>query len=291
VWILAALAAVLLLVIGGVLLLLGGGGEDGTPTAVPTQVIVVVTSTPGGMEVLPSPTPSVPTMTTEVPTGESTTAPSDTSLPPTDMLPAEPTAAPTDTPPLPTETPVPPTQTPIPPTKAPPPTPTTPSCAVQAQGLFAGLWQTYWDRLGCPLYAQPRIIQDAEQAFENGHMFWRQDTDYAYVVYRQGGRAGTFQPFKDMWAEGQPEYSCQASPPPGRIQPKRGFGAVWCYLGGPSAPIGWGLSVEVGFGPGYGDPLAQDFEQGIIFSDSDGRNKRQAYVMFLSEGTFLQAGY
>jgi hypothetical protein len=180
---------------------------------------------------------------------------------------------------------VPPTDTPEPPTHTP-----TPSCPFEAQGILADLWQTYRNRLGCPLYQAPKLVQDAEQAFDNGHMFWRADIDYASVIYEQGSLAGTFRMFTSMWSEGDPEYSCAASPPPARIQPRRGFGAVWCHLGGASAPIGWALSDEQGFGPGNGDPLAQDFEGGSIFRDSDGTNRKLAYVLF-SDWTFVRVPY
>jgi hypothetical protein len=175
----------------------------------------------------------------------------------------------------------------------PSPTPTTPPppCAFPAQGLFANLWQTYRAQLGCPLYQQPKVIQDAEQPFENGHMFWRQDNDHAYIVYEQGAQSGTYQFLVGLWSEGDPEYSCVASPPPGKLQPKRGFGAAWCQLGGPGAAIGWALAEEAGFGPGYGDPLVQDFERGMIFRDSDGTTKGLAYVFIATEGSFVRAPY
>jgi len=121
-------------------------------------------------------------------------------------------------------------------------------------------------------------------------MFWRQDNDYAYVVYEAGGRAGSFEGFTDMWSEGDPDYSCTASPPVGRVQPVRGFGAVWCHLGGPSAQIGWGLGDEVGKGAGNGDPMVQDFERGLIFRDSDGTTRGLAYVL-LPDGTFVRVAY
>ena len=200
---------------------------------------------------------------------------------------------PTDTP-IPTPTPTPtPTRTPTPtPTATPTPTPTPkPPCAFDAEGQFAGLWQTYKDRLGCPLYQVPRLIQDAEQAFENGHMFWRADTDYVYVVYEAGGLAGKYQAFPDQWSEGDPRYSCEASPPPGRVQPERGLGYVWCLIGGPDAAIGWGLGEEGGKGPGNGDPLVQDFEGGLIFRDSDGTVRGMAYVLFDDADAFARVSY
>jgi hypothetical protein len=145
--------------------------------------------------------------------------------------------------------------------------------------------------LGCPLDQNPKPIQDAEQAFDNGHMFWRQDNDHAYVVYEAGAKNGTYQSFVGLWSSGDPEYSCAASPPPGKVQPKRGFGAAWCQLGGASAAIGWGLGEEAGFWAGNGDPLVQDFERGMIFRDSDGTTKGKAYVFFANSGKFVRKNY
>jgi serine/threonine protein kinase len=291
IWIMAALAAVLVLTAGAFALLLVGGGPTPDPTL--TQVIAWHTATVAMVDVQPTSAPAtsavtpLPARPTQPPPDPTATAVLPTDVPPTDV-PPQPTA--TQIPP--TDIAIPPTSTPPPPTATPrPPTPTTPpSCAVQAQGLFAGLWQTYRERLGCPLYAQPRAIQDAEQAFENGHMFWRQDNDWAYVVYEQGGRSGTFQDFTKMWSEGDPPYSCPASPPPGRVQPERGFGAVWCSLGAANAPIGWGLGEEAGFWAGKGDPMVQDFEQGLILRDSDGTTTGRAYVLF-GDGTFVRVNY
>jgi serine/threonine-protein kinase len=278
--VLLALAAVtILVVIGLIAAALLAGEAQATP--VPTQVIVVVSPTSSGGEVIDltvTPTSDEPTST---PISEPATA---------EPLPTN-TLSPTDMPVSPTDTPVPPTATLAPPTSTPvPPTPTVPPCPFAAQGLFADLWQTYRIQLGCPLYPQVQVIQDAEQAFQAGHMFWRADNDYAYVVFEQGGWAGTYRSFTDKWNEGDPDFSCPATPPPGLVQPKRGFGKVWCELGGASSPTGWALAEEVGRGPGNGDPAVQDFERGMILSDSDGRSTHRAYVFF-PDGTFVRVGY
>lgn len=282
VWIALALAAVLglLLILFAILLM---GGDKGTTTPFPpTQVVVVATSTLEGSSPLPSLQPSATLEPPPTETGEAVESP----VVATDSPP--PATEPVGTP---SATVEPPTPTPSP-TLTLPPTPTpSPTCAFPAQGAFAILWQTYQPQLGCPLTQTPKAIQDAEQLFENGHMFWRQDNDSAYVVYEQGSLSGSYQVFTGMWSEGDPEYSCVASPPPGKIQPKRGFGATWCQLGGPSAAIGWGLAEEVGFGPGNGDPLVQDFEQGSIFRDSDGTSTGRAYVFFHDTATFVRRAY
>ncbi len=288
VWLALAMAVVLaFLVIVFVLLLLGGDdGSVGPPTA--TQVAALTATAPSS-STLPAlqptetaaPLPSATRVATESP-GLVTESPP----PATDTV-----EAPTSTPETPTDTAVPPTQTPSP-TSTPSPSPTpTPQCAFPAQGPFAGLWQNYRLQLGCPLAQTPKPVQDAEQVFEAGHMFWRQDNDRAYVVYEQGSLSGSYQAFTGAWSEGDPEFSCAASPPPGKVQPKRGFGAVWCQLGGASAAVGWGLAEEAGFGPGNGDPIVQDFERGFIFRDSDGTSTGKAYVFFLETSKFVRTPY
>lgn len=284
VWLVVAIAVVLVALLSVLLVLFFGdrnGDEVGTPPD--TQVAVVTptitdsvrTATP---EATATTAPTA-TETTEIPTDTPHPA-TDTAVAPTDVAPTNTSAAPTDSP-TPTVTPS------ATPTTPPPPSP----CAFPAQGLFANLWQTYREQLGCPLYQNPKPIQDAEQSFDNGHMFWRQDNDYAYVVYEKGGLNGSYQAFVDQWVEGDPDYSCAASPPPSKVQPKRGFGAVWCTLGGPSAAIGWGLAEEAGFGPGYGDPLVQDFEEGFILRDSDGTNHGLAYVFVTDSLKFIRVPY
>jgi serine/threonine-protein kinase len=294
-WIMAAIAGVLVLILGALLLLILGDGGDGAPTLEATQisvgrtststaVVVVATATSSGQTVVVTEeilTEIAPTEPAQISTN--TPPPSDTLVPPT-FTPIPPT----NTPNPPTNTPRPPTNTPEPPTRTPTPTP---ACAFAPQGAFAGLWQTYRGRLGCPLTQSPQPIRDAEQAFDNGHMFWREDNDRVYVVYESGSGAGNYRVFEDIWSEGDPEYSCAASPPPGRVQPKRGFGAAWCLLGGESASIGWGLGEEAGFWPGYGDPLVQDFERGMIFRDSDGTTKGLAYVFFADSNSFVRVNY
>jgi serine/threonine protein kinase len=279
-WILAAIAVVLCgLVLALAIILMGGGDTDQTPLP-PTTAVALATE----MAITGSTSASLTATTVSVPpTSEFTVT--DSPEPETDTP-----QAPTDTPESPTDTAEPPTDTPTA-TATHTPTATATPCAFPPQGAFAPLWQSYRDELGCPLYADPKLIQDAEQPFDNGHMFWRQDNDYAYVVYEDGSSEGSYEAFTGVWSEGDPEYSCAASPPPGKVQPKRGFGAVWCDLGAENAAIGWGLEEEAGFGPGYGDPLVQQFDRGFIFRDSDGTNKGLAYVFFRPSKTFVRESY
>jgi hypothetical protein len=102
---------------------------------------------------------------------------------------------------------------------------------------------------GCPLpepTATPVVISTGGvyQPFENGWMFWREDIREIYVVYRSG-----WANYLDTWQEGQDEYSCPETGAPSQTPPtpKRGFGKVWCELGGPNAAIGWALAAETGY--------------------------------------------
>jgi len=211
-------------------------------------------------------------------------------------LPVDVPAADTPTPTV-SATPAPtPTRTPTPtatPTRTPTPTPTTrPPCAFDPVGAFTAVWQKHKQPLGCPLTLEPAIVQDAEQAFDRGRMLWRGDTRTIYVVYEGGTLDGIFYAFADEWEEGDPEYSCEATPPAGRVRPKRGFGKVWCELGGPSsAAIGWALEEEKGYSEGNGDPMAQDFQEGTLFRDSIGTTNRTVYVFFTATGRFVHEGY
>jgi len=204
----------------------------------------------------------------------------------------------TDTPtPTVSPTPVPtPTRTPTPtatPTRTPTPTPTTrPPCAFDPVGAFAAVWQKYKQPLGCPLTLEPAIVQDAEQAFERGRMLWRGDTRTIYVVYEGGTLDGIFYAFADTWEEGDPVYSCAGEPPAGRIKPWRGFGKVWCELGGPgSAAIGWALTPEEQHLKGNGDPMVQDFQEGALYRDSLGTANQTVYVLFAATNRFVHEGY
>jgi hypothetical protein len=62
----------------------------------------------------------------------------------------------------------------------------------------------------------------AQELFDYGRMFWRNDTDRHYVVYAYGA----WQSYRNTWFEGDPTFTCGGpdSPP----TPVRGFGKLWC---------------------------------------------------------------
>lgn len=156
------------------------------------------------------------------------------------------------------------------------------ACSVQATGRFAALWSRRQADLGCPRYATARSIQDAEQAFQNGHMLWRADTDSFYVIYDGGAaREGAWVWFGSAYNDGG-LAQCTETAPTGLVKPRSGFGNVWCALGGAKAAIGWALDQEFGFGAGRGSVYVQDFDSGVIFQDSDGVTKNLVYLLLYS---------
>lgn len=115
----------------------------------------------------------------------------------------------------------------------------------------------------------------AEQAFERGYMIWREWDHTIFVLYEDG----IWRSFSDRWVEGMPEVSCRASPPDGRLQPKRGFGLVWCAEAGVAEGLGWALEEERGYQGAW-----QIFEQGQIVSSE----LRSLFSALLYAGTYRE---
>ena len=201
--------------------------------------------------------------TREVPTQESAPTPlplvetrNPTNTPGPKVVPpsASPTTRPPDTPePTPSNTPT-PSVTP------------TPSCP-EVTGPFAAIWQAHPDELGC---AQGVAYDSwvAQEHFESGMMTWRQDNDRIYAHYSSGSWAS----YADIWAEGDPDFSCgtPANPP----TPMRGFGKIW----GTYDVVRNGLGNATG--PEVGQTVAlQSFERGLALRSQSG----DIYV-FLNSG-------
>jgi hypothetical protein len=164
-----------------------------------------------------------------------------------------------------------PTLTPTP-TKPPSPTPL-PACTRAAGGDFVTIWQSARVRLGCPTNDR-HTTWSAIEPFQYGWMYWRQDADRVYAMQTNGN----WRDFADIWEEGEPE-SAGLTPPPGLLEPKRGFGKVWREkLGGPQAAIGWAEQEERGV-----DSQLQDFEHGVMLA-FEGR----IYVFYRDNGSWAQ---
>jgi hypothetical protein len=103
-------------------------------------------------------------------------------------------------------------------------------------------------------------------------MYWREDSDRIYAVQDNG----QWQDLADIWQEGEPEQ-VGLKPPPGALEPIRGFGKVWREkLGGPQAAIGWATEEERGV-----NSQVQDFEHGVMLA-----LEGQTYVFYRDNGSW-----
>lgn len=167
----------------------------------------------------------------------------------------------------------PPPPTPTPTEIAPTATPTPQVCRLGPGPTFADQWQRYRQELGCPVDEQITLSTIAEESFQGGHTFWVQDTEQVFIVYdrnKETGEAlseGRWQPANPDWKwDGSNPEGIGLSPPPGLVEPQRGFGWLWrTHLGGPEGPLGWALDREYGFD---NTGQAQLFENGIMFKGS-----------------------
>jgi hypothetical protein len=126
-------------------------------------------------------------------------------------------------------------------------------CSITPTGAFGEVWSSFSDvknGLACPTQ-HPITVWSAEQTFQYGYMFWRQDTNTIYVMYN----TGAWREVPNTWKEGDPIKDTNIHPPAGLYQPVRGFGKVWRdYEGGSpdKVPIiGWATAEERGFHTTY----------------------------------------
>jgi hypothetical protein len=102
---------------------------------------------------------------------------------------------------------------------------------------------------GCP--GGPALVGDgAEQAFEHGYMVWVENgwgagTPGIYVLYADAA-SPRWNFYEDTWQEGEP-LCATIPPPPGRQQPERGFGKLWCEVTEVSQRLGWALEKETAY--------------------------------------------
>lgn len=193
---------------------------------------------------LPTATDAISSISTNTPspTPTDTALPTDTDTPPTPY--SAPTPIPTS-PPLPTAVPTSPPSTNTPaPTQTSLPT----SCAVDVGSAFQPRLSDAIDTasaLGCPTGGQQQTLA-AEQPFQHGRMFWREDTDQVYILHND---SRTFQIESDPYVEGDPEDGCPevGDAPLGLVKPVRGFNRQWCNIPGVRESLGWGLEKEAAY--------------------------------------------
>jgi serine/threonine protein kinase len=133
-------------------------------------------------------------------------------------------------------------------------------------GVFGQIWHEHSEtrrKLGWAT-GEENTTFGAEELFERGVMFWREDMMLIYVL-AQGGKWQTYEAGK--WQEGMDEYSCpEVAPRDTPPTPRRGIGKIWCeQLGGPEAEIGWATNDEEGYYAHW-----QNFEHGFMWGGHDG---------------------
>lgn len=90
-------------------------------------------------------------------------------------------------------------------------------------------------------------IYVAEQSFENGKMFWLQPVQQNWVATTDENGNNIWQVYDDTFVDGQPENNPTLTPPPGLIQPVRGFGKLWRETPEVLAALGWATDAEYGY--------------------------------------------
>ena len=84
--------------------------------------------------------------------------------------------------------------------------------------------------------------------FEHGIMLWLEDSNQIYVLnYGADEFGGMYSAYLDTWREGMPESDPNIQPPPGFLQPERGFGQAWRTYPGVRDALGWGTAPTQGY--------------------------------------------
>lgn len=84
--------------------------------------------------------------------------------------------------------------------------------------------------------------------FEHGIMLWLEDGNQIYVLnYGANEFGGMYSAYLDTWREGMPENDPNIQPPPGFLQPERGFGQAWRTYPGVRDALGWGTAPTQGY--------------------------------------------
>ena len=215
-----------------------------TDTITPTATALVTET--------PTVTPSATITDTPTPTVTNTPLPSDTPLPTVDneglvalaQLAAHATILPSNLmPPAPTGSAALATVPPV-----------MPTCSTPPAGGFAAVYNSDVNlaaQLGCPL--STITFASASQTYQSGSLLWLQEPPQAiYALFP----TGLFTRYDDTYNPAVDPVSGGETPPPGLIEPVRGFGKVWRAFAEVRA-LGWATAEEAG-----GQATAQIFERG-----------------------------
>ncbi|GAB4413361.1 MAG: hypothetical protein Kow00106_08170 [Anaerolineae bacterium] len=120
-------------------------------------------------------------------------------------------------------------------------------CATVPGGTIGAVYQSdpsIAAAIGCPLSGAPISVASAYQPFQNGVMIWIAAPGQSLIYALYGN--GTYQRFNDTFLEGVDPSSGGAVPPPGLLEPVRGFGKVWRENPSARDTLGWALTGESG---------------------------------------------
>jgi serine/threonine-protein kinase len=151
-----------------------------------------------------------------------------------------------------------------------------PVCMQSPSGGFGGLIfgnPALAAQLGCVI-GTATTATSAEQAFERGVMIWLSGP--IYVLYNDG----RFQRYDDTFVAGVDPERGGETPPPGLLEPVRGFGKVWRTYSDVRGGLGWGLAAEAG-----GGATIQRFERGWMMDLS-----QRSDILMLVENPGGQGG-
>jgi hypothetical protein len=228
-------------------------------TVPPTQVVLVISSTPDPRVLAVTVTPTNEQTATSQPTAQPT-APAQVTLQPT----IAPTIGAVTTGEAPTTTPlVLPTSGPIP-------------------AATFGPTQT--------LSAFPTEVRTqlyiAHQDFQHGYMFWISTAKVIWVLYYGPGnndRSGEWQSYPDTFVDGEVEIDPTLVPPESSLyQPKRGFGKLWRNTPEIKDALGWATTPEFGLNTTYVYQAGGYLDGDNKFVPRPGKH----FIMTLSRQTF-----
>jgi len=96
--------------------------------------------------------------------------------------------------------------------------------------------------LGCAS-GTPARFAGAAQVFQSGTMYYLDGAPRSIYVLTIDGH---YRRFDDTWVQGVDPDSAGEIPPPGLIEPIRGFGKVWRTNADVRASLGWAITNEMG---------------------------------------------
>lgn len=90
-------------------------------------------------------------------------------------------------------------------------------------------------------------IYVAEQAFQNGNMYWLQPINQIWVATTDKDGKKIWLAFQDTFVDGEQENDPSLTPPADLLQPVRGFGKLWRENKDIQALVGWAKDAEFGY--------------------------------------------